>query len=207
MKNIINKRKEQSLKTRQKLLKTAAKLVAKKGLDSLNVEEITKACGVAKGTFYVYFKHKEDIVFEICRDPFEDIKQNFQKEKSANITEKLTTYFNSFMLEVEKYGINICRQWIKGVIDPNTAPENMDNKKWHYDVNMLQDILKTAVKNKELKKDTPIELISNIIVSQLYGMMLCWCMSDADFEPKNWTKKFCDIQLKQILGKYIIKEK
>lgn len=207
MKNITNKRKEQSLKTRQKLLKTAAKLVAKKGLDSLNVEEITKACGVAKGTFYVYFKHKEDIVFEICRDPFEDIKNDFQKNKNENLITKLTRYFNSFMTEVEKYGINICRQWIKGVIDPKTAPENMDNKKWHYDINMLQDILKTAIENKELKKDTPIDLISNVIISQLYGMMTCWCMSDADFEPKKWTKKFCDLQLKILLEKYIVKEK
>ena len=207
MKNITNKRKEQSLKTRQKILKTAAKLVAKKGLDSLNVEEITKACGVAKGTFYVYFKHKEDIVFEICRDPFEDIKNDFQKTKNENLITKLTRYFDSFMTEVEKYGINICRQWIKGVIDPKTAPENMDNKKWHYDINMLQDILKTAIENKELKKDTPIDLISNVIISQLYGMMTCWCMSDADFEPKKWTKKFCDLQLKILFEKYIVKEK
>lgn len=205
MKNIINKRKEQSLKTRQKLLKTAAKLVAKKGLDSLNVEEITKACGVAKGTFYVYFKHKEDIVFEICRDPFEDIKNDFQKNKNENLITKLTRYFNSFMTEVEKYGINICRQWIKGVIDPKTAPENMDNKKWHYDINMLQDILKTAIENKELKKNTPIDLISNVIISQLYGMMTCWCISDADFEPDKWTKKFCDLQLEILLKKYIVK--
>ena len=56
MKKIINKRKEQSLKTRQKILDIASKLVAKKGLDNLNVEDITEACGVAKGTFYIYFK-------------------------------------------------------------------------------------------------------------------------------------------------------
>ena len=205
MKNIINKRKEQSLKTRQKLLKTAAKLVAKKGLDSLNVEEITKACGVAKGTFYIYFKHKEDIVFEICRPSFKQIKTDFQNDKSSNIVDKLTKYFSSFMDEVQKYGINICRQWIKGVIDPKTAPENMDNRKWHYDINMLQDILKTAIENKELKKNTPIDLISNVIISQLYGMMTCWCISDADFEPDKWTKKFCDLQLEILLKKYIVK--
>ena len=83
----------------------------------------------------------------------------------------------------------------------------MDSKKWQYDINMLQDILKTAIENKELKKNTPIDLISNVIISQLYGMMTCWCMSDADFEPDKWTKKFCDLQLKILLEKYIIKGK
>ena len=207
MKKIINKRKEQSLKTRQKILDIASKLVAKKGLDNLNVEDITEACGVAKGTFYIYFKHKEDIAFELCRPSFEQIKLNFLNDKYSNILQKLTQYFNSFMYEVQRYGINICREWIKGVIDPKTAPTNMDSKKWQYDINMLQDILKTAIENKELKKDTPIDLISNVIISQLYGMMTCWCMSDADFEPSKWTKKFCDIQLEILLKKYIVKVK
>ena len=206
MKNTINKRKEQSSKTRQKILDVASKLVAKNGLDNLNVEEITKACGVAKGTFYVYFKHKEDIAFEVCRPSFEQIKLNFQNDKSSDIIGKLTNYFDSFMYEVQKYGINICREWIKGVIDPKNAPENMDSKKWQYDINMLQDILKSAVKNKELKKNTPIELVSNIIISQLYGMMICWCMSDEEFNPQHWTEKFCDFQLKHLLKEYIVKK-
>ena len=36
-------------------------------------------------------------------------------------------------------------------------------------------------------------------------MMTCWCMSDGIFEPKDWTKKFADVQLKEILEKYIEK--
>ena len=68
---------------------------------------------------------------------------------------------------------------------------------------MLENILKTAVKNNELKKNTPIELLVHLIISQLYGMMTVWCMSDSVFEPKNWTKKFCNIQLKAILDNFI----
>jgi hypothetical protein len=30
-------------------------------------------------------------------------------------------------------------------------------------------------------------------------------MSDGIFEPKDWTKKFADVQLKEILEKYIEK--
>ena len=61
---------------------TFLKLISKKGFDNLNVEDITKACKIAKGTFYIYFKHKEDIVFEICRPPFEQIKIDFQIKNS-----------------------------------------------------------------------------------------------------------------------------
>ena len=200
----MTKRQEQALKTKEKILKEAAKMVAENGVDNLNVDVLTERCGVAKGTFYTYFKHKEDVVFEICRDLFAQIEERMRQMTDKNIIEKLSYYFDEFMNEVERYGVNITRAWIRGVIDPKNAPENFDSKKWQYDVEMLENILKNAVKSKDLKKNTPVELLTHIIISQLYGMMTVWCMSDCEFEPKEWTKKFCDIQLKAILEKYLV---
>ncbi len=199
----MTKRQENALITKQKLLDTAENLIKSNGLSSLSVEDITKIAGVAKGTFYVYFKHKEDIIAEICRGYFKEIELKITNTKNKNIIEKLTLYFINFMNAVEIYGINICREWIKSAIDPKTAFDNNGISKWQYDFNMLENILKTAIKNKELKKNTPIELLTHLIISQLYGMMTVWCMSDEVFEPKEWTKKFSKIQLKAILNDYI----
>ena len=200
----MTERQEQALKTKEKILKEAAKMVAENGVDNLNVDVLTERCGVAKGTFYTYFKHKEDVIFEICRDLFAQIEERMQQMTNKSIVERLAYYFDEFMKEVERYDVNITRAWIRGVIDPNNAPANFDSKKWQYDVEMLENILKNAVKNKELKKNTPVKLLTHIIISQLYGMMTVWCMSDCEFEPKEWTKKFCDVQLKAILEKYLV---
>ena len=201
---IMTKRQENALKTRQKLIDTAESLLKKNGFNALCVEDITSAAGVAKGTFYVYFKHKEDIVSEICRGYFKEIEIQINKMSGADLIEKLSLYFDNFMKAVELYGINICREWIRGSIDPNTAPDNTDMSKWQYDINMLQSILINAVNNKELKEDTPVELLTHLIISELYGMMTCWCMSDGVFEPKDWTRKFSEFQLKAMLDKYLI---
>lgn len=198
------KRQENALKTRQKLIDTAENLLKTNGFNALCVEDITKAAGVAKGTFYVYFKHKENIVSEICRGYFKNIENKISEMKNVDLIEKLSLYFDDFMSAVELYGINICREWIRGVIDPNNAAEGMDKTKWQYDVEMLKNILKNAVADNELKKDAPVELLTHLIISELYGMMTCWCMSDGIFEPKEWTKKFCDFQLKAILKEYLI---
>ena len=72
----MTKRQENALKTREKLKSTAEKLLKTNGFNALCVEDITKAAGVAKGTFYVYFKHKEDIVAEICRGYFKQIEDH-----------------------------------------------------------------------------------------------------------------------------------
>ena len=202
----MNKRQECALRTRQKLLDTATDLIIKGDFHSLNIEDITKACGCAKGSFYTYFKNKQQISCEVCRNLFDRIAVRMQQMKDKTFLERLEHYFESFMIEVERYDINICREWIRNVIDPKESDEEWDNNKWQFDIKMLQDILKQAVKDKELKPDTPMELITHIIISELYGMMTCWCMSDGVFEPKDWTNKVFKAQVEPMLKPYLMGE-
>ncbi|WP_099210037.1 TetR/AcrR family transcriptional regulator [Thermococcus henrietii] len=53
-------------KTREKLVSSAMELFAKKGFDKTTVDEIVARAGVAKGTFYLYFKSKDDLIKELA---------------------------------------------------------------------------------------------------------------------------------------------
>jgi len=202
----MNKRQISANETKNRLITTAINLLKEHGFDAINVEDITKAAGVAKGTFYTHFKKKEDIALEISRTPFKELTDEMELRENKDIIENLTFYFKRFMELVEMYGINTCREWIKGVIDPKNVTEDKDGEKWQYDVTMLKEIINKAVVKKELSKNTPVELLTHIIISQMYGMMLCWCFSDQKFEPVEWTEKFCEFQLKAILKQYLTKE-
>ena len=196
----MNKRQKSAVETKRKLVSAGLELIKEKGFDAINVEDITRKAGVAKGTFYVYFKRKEDIVMEISRTPFSEIAEELEQMENAELFDKLRHYFRRFMEQVEFCGIQVCREWIRNVIDPNNVPETMDSKKWFYDYEMLESILKNS---KELKEDTPVELLTHIIISELYGMMVSWCMSDGKFEPLDWTDKFCEIQLRALFAPYL----
>ena len=199
----MTKRQENAQKTKLKLVKTALELFKDTGFFDINVEDITKAAGVSKGTFYTYFKRKEDIVLEISRAPFSEIANELETMQDKTLTEKLAYYFHRFMECVEFSGIHICRQWTRDVLDPENVPENKDSQKWNYDFDMLKKILEKSVQKGELKTDTPIELLAHIIICELYGMMTCWCMSGGKFEPLDWTERFCKIQLENILKSYL----
>ena len=194
------KRKIAAQETKRKLISAGLELIKEKGFNSINVEDITKKAGVAKGTFYTYFKRKENIVSEISRTPFGEIAEEIEQMENTELFEKLRHYFRRFMEQVEFCGIQICREWIRNVIDPNHVPESMDSKKWFYDCEMLSNILRNS---KELREDAPVELLTYIIISELYGMMISWCMSNGKFEPLDWTDRFCDIRIKSIFQAYL----
>lgn len=199
----MNKRQTAALETKRKLVSASLELIKEQGFDAINVEDITKKAGVAKGTFYTYFKRKEDIVLEISRAPFGEIANELKEMGGLNTSDKLRHYFHRFMECVEACGINVCRQWTRDVLDPNNVPDTKDGQKWKYDFEMLEGILKDAVFKGELKKDTPVELLTHIIICELYGMMTCWCMSDGKFEPLDWTDRFYQAQIKTMFEPYL----
>lgn len=51
-------------RTRAALVEAAMALFDRKGVEATSVDEITAAAAVAKGTFYVHFQHKEDVLLE-----------------------------------------------------------------------------------------------------------------------------------------------
>lgn len=72
-------RKKSRAKTREKILKVATKLFARKGFDGARVDEIAKKAGVNKALIYYYFKSKEEILEEIMKVFLEESLRRKQK--------------------------------------------------------------------------------------------------------------------------------
>jgi AcrR family transcriptional regulator len=61
---------------RDVIVKTAVDLFRDKGYDSTNIDDIVERAGIGKGTFYQYFKGKEDLFFECAGHVFYDIAKD-----------------------------------------------------------------------------------------------------------------------------------
>jgi len=82
---------------KKELLDTAGKLFLTKGYESTSIADIIEVVGVAKGTFYHYFKSKEELLDELAADR---IKENLKRmqplidDDSLPALEKLLQFFN-----------------------------------------------------------------------------------------------------------------
>lgn len=197
----MNKRQEQAEATKEKIKQTTMKLLETKSFSDLSVEDITKASGVAKGTFYHYFKKKEDIILVLGLQSFVQLEDSTLRCENGDINERLQYYFVNFMKIIEDKGIELARQWVSYVV----APKLSEGKfyKWDTDIAAIKKILDDGIKHHELKENTPVEVIANILGTELYGMVSVWCMTDAEFVPSEWTDRFCEVQLPQLLKPYL----
>ena len=63
------------LQTRRSLIQTALQLILEKGYDGLSIQEITDRADLGRGTFYIHFKDKEDVVWAAFQELFEALEQ------------------------------------------------------------------------------------------------------------------------------------
>lgn len=58
---------EERERTKQSLRQVSIKLIKSKGLRRITVEDIAKAVGIAKGSFYFYYQTKEELLYEVIK--------------------------------------------------------------------------------------------------------------------------------------------
>lgn len=166
-------RDEKAQQTKNKIIEAAKTLIKENGIENVSVDDITKLAGVAKGSYYVYFKKKEDIVGEIGCMEFRYINDEITAMDS-NIIDKLNYYFKRYKESVTLLGVEISKCWLQNNLNCRCKLE--------YDYNTISNMLKNSLSNNELKKDTNISVLSYKIISILYGLMLIWIMSDGSIK-------------------------
>lgn len=199
----MGKRQESALATRKKLIEAGERLISARGFDAVSVEDITSECGVAKGTFYTYFKRKEDIVQELSFREFGEIAQR-TKLMNGTFLEKLTFYAVNFSSYIEKTGVKMAQQWTKNVIDPNALADAEKGSKLDFDIKTLTDIFQDSMDHSEISQQIPTGRFVDFIITQLYGLMVCWCMADGVYSLRDKTDDFCRLTLSRLLDPYIL---
>lgn len=173
----MNTRKDKAKETEQKLIDSASELIKEKGINNISIEDITNKANVAKGTFYTYFKKKEDIVEVICYKNFFDITNKILNLENKTLIEKVSIYIVDVLKEIENSGIETCRSWTSTVLKGKN--NLLEVSKYDVDVKNLEMILNQYLNNKVLIKNTPIHELSMLIINEIYGCMLAWCMNDS----------------------------
>ncbi|MFZ5351138.1 MAG: TetR/AcrR family transcriptional regulator [Bacillota bacterium] len=96
--------------SREAIQKNAIELFNEKGVSLTSINELVKKCGIAKGTFYLYFKDKDELVdsvYDKYRDRFiqEVIVKNQSIHKVALFSNSLIEYFTEnrmFLIELRR---------------------------------------------------------------------------------------------------------
>lgn len=184
-------RKEQAKKTREKIYKTATKLIETKGFDNVTVAEICKKADVSVGSFYNYFESKHDILNEI----FKLADNYFYEEVKNNVRGSSLEKINQYMITYAEYNV-------KNGVDFTTQLYASKNNLFAIKRRPMQlgldEIIKEGQKNKEIRNDIDSYKIVDYIYICIRGVIHDWCLSKGKYDLVNRVEIYLNYMLEAI---------
>ncbi|MCM1166471.1 MAG: TetR/AcrR family transcriptional regulator [Lachnospiraceae bacterium] len=193
----MGKRQEAAKLTKRNIILAAKKLHEQRGLADVSVDEIVAEANVSKGSFYVYFKRKEDVASAIAFFRFDELKDSLERCRGT-AAKKLARFLTESVRYIEEEGLALCKEWMKSAVSP-TDKDGSGIQKLNYD---REFILKTLLSAKEKGEiDAPAETLTDVLMAEYYGSVALWCITDGEFPMLEHIKNFSGT-LGELLKKY-----
>jgi AcrR family transcriptional regulator len=195
---IINKKKK-----KDSILNTAFELFTTKGIVKTSISDIADSAGVAKGTFYLYFKDKYDLKNKLVSykssQLFKTAVSNMEKQSLTDLEDKIIFIVDDIISQLKNNKLllsfiakNLSWGIFKNVITADTDADDEDNSFREIYYKML------AEENFEIKEpEIMLFLIVELVSSTCYSAILY--NEPTEFEK---IKPFLYNSIRSIIGNH-----
>ncbi len=185
----INKRKIQAAETKRKLYDNAKRLFLEHGVDSVSVDSIVKAAGVAKGSFYVHFESKDNLASILLTDYVNDVDSEYKVFLDSKFNEETASNLLILMAEKiaevieDKIGYDKMKVLYKShITNTNYTWYSMSYNRKLY--KMFSDILEKGIDEEEFRTDISVDTLANHLILAMRGITFEWCIRYPNFNLK-----------------------
>lgn len=193
---------EEKKQIKSDLIIKGKELFGKYGIRKTSVIDLTNAVGIAKGSFYIFYNSKEELLFDVLEKTEEEIHKqvldNLVKIDNSSL-ENVKDFFNHLYFYVED------DPFLKRMMDREEInylwrkmPDNLKEKNLTIDIDTAGNLIE-ILKQKGFAVDEDKELLAGILRS-LFFLMLHREQIGESIYPKV-IKKLIDIVLESLINK------
>lgn len=180
----MGRREEKNERTKSAIIENALELFKQRGFESVTVEEITSAAGIAKGTFYNYFQAKSEIIVEefwkIDRYYSHYADRNLRRYAGAD--ERLRAFTRAQMRYVQKVvGVEHLKiLYVNQTLQSGQGKVIIDpNRQWY---RIVESIIAEGQADGTLRTDRAARDLSYEFNRSMRSIFLDWCIADGAFD-------------------------
>ena len=169
---ITERKEKQKEEIRKMILKASMKLFTNEGFDKVSIRKIANIIEYSPTTIYLYFKDKNEILFQLCEEGFiklEALNKNLLEIKNPlNRLHKMGENYVGFGLQYPEY---YDLMFIQNA--PMDKLAEMNDGKWiHGDkaLDLLRSIIKECMANKIIRKGD-IDSVTMAVWGMVHGLV------------------------------------
>lgn len=183
-----------------KILNSAGAVFAEYGFYKATIAQIAARAGVADGTLYLYFKNKDDILYQFISFKTDVVfkKMRAAVEKGQNAEEKLRYLIRCHLEEFQndKNMAIIFQSEVRYLRDIQSQIK--DISKMYLD--LLSDIIEQGQIEGSMRQDLFVGLVKRFILGAVEGVISTWVSADGRYDLVSMADPLVDLYLTGVRG-------
>lgn len=181
-KDIYENRRLQASQTKDKIFAAATELFNEIGFDKVTIRDICKRADVALGTFYLHFKSKHEILYEIYHKADDVFEYNqISEKKDLNAFEKIIALIRLQLSVASIFHLksdSIKQLYVYQLESDNNYFLSEDRKFYK----QLHIIVADAQSQGKIREDISNHDICWRILRFSRGLIFDWCLHNCDYD-------------------------
>ncbi len=189
----LTNRQKQAVATKKKLFDITVDLITQIGFDKVTIRRICKEANVSTGTFYLYFKSKQDILFKVYQDADMLLDEtDILIRTDLNSFEKIKELIKIQTNMGKNLNIDILKQIYTYHIHSDN--EYFFSEKRSFFIN-LNTVIIEGQNNEKLRDDMSSKEITWKILRFVRGIIFDWLIHDGSYDLEETTIKELSLYL------------
>jgi AcrR family transcriptional regulator len=195
---------QNKIDAKNKIFEASAELMKHSAYDNLSVRNICRAAGISSGTFYYYFKNKDDLMTYVITEGYTKYKALHSNDSSDppnkvfNILVFFAEYFSNLGLVYMTNFLSAKNQ----ALNVDHILESVEHRQL---VNDLIDGIKQSQQLGMISHDFNAREIYDELNIIFYGALFYWCLSSAKYNlSKSIRKMLADCMNQYLYPEYKI---
>ncbi len=167
MPRVVKGYRKQAMNT---IMESASRLFFESGYQESSMDDIAREIGVTKGTLYLYFKNKEELLYEVCKRNMQLLEDNLDKIVSEDILESAKSFFKT-ELELPEH---LRFHWIfaLGEINKNQRVRKILMESYENYVKIISSRLELLKERGLISRDADSRKLSLTLIALHNGIMI-----------------------------------
>ncbi len=166
---------------RERILRGAVKVFAKKGFYASRVAEIARAAGVADGTIYLYFKNKDDVLTSLFEDRIARLltllREEVERTAGAQQRVRRIVEFQLGLLEGER---DLAEVITVNLRQSTRLLKQYATKRFLEYLDLMAHVVAEGQRAGEIRDDVSPRIMARAIFGAMDGIAMTWALGSAE---------------------------
>ncbi len=172
---MATRRAQQKEATRQQLFDVAMRLFERDGYDAVNIDDIVRVSGVARGTFYFHYPSKEDILYEAVRRGERAIVLRMAAVAADRPFREVLDATCSAFGEIWGHRRDLLTDaGVVGLRRIVSVPQERDEEPLRLE---LVKHVERALANRELVSILPAQMLADVFLLDVFAALMAWAQT------------------------------